>query len=296
MTTINYIKYIIFTLFFGLISNTSFCSSDLPEGALSYPVFVSLENKASATGFYLVDNSHFYFVTARHVLFDVNVKLDEKTPQYPLISKTMKLLSYSKEIDNPKKIEYKINLEALLKDNLIRYHNIHDVAVVKMGIVKRLEGGYTNTETSLKYVQRLSESNDGIIHVDTLWIKKINQVLIGNEVFLFGYPNSIGIKEIPQIDYEKPLLRKGIIAGKNINNNTIVIDCPVFYGNSGGPVLQIEKEGLSSSFRTIGVVSQFVPFVEEWENKKHRYSNFTISNSGYSVIEPMDMVLELLWK
>jgi hypothetical protein len=51
-----------------------------------------------------------------------------------------------------------------------------------------------------------------------------------------------------------------------------------------------------TSFKIIGLVSSFVPFQEEWENKTYRYTYVGISNSGYTVIVPIDAVLELVWK
>jgi len=80
---------------------------------------------------------------------------------------------------------------------------------------------------------------------------------------------------------------------------SIILDCPVYAGNSGGPVLQVEQvglraQGLQIEFAVIGVVAEFVPVAEEWLNKTHGYSNFEIGNSGYSVATPMDFVLEII--
>ena len=47
-------------------------------------------------------------------------------------------------------------------------------------------------------------------------------------------------------------------------------------------------------YRVIGVITEFVPFVEHWVNLEHRYKNKTISNSGYAVAVAMDQVLELI--
>ena len=55
-----------------------------------------------------------------------------------------------------------------------------------------------------------------------------------------------------------------------------------------------EVKPFSRHFQVIGVISQFVPFAETWENKTHRYQNITISNSGYAVAVSMDSVLELI--
>jgi hypothetical protein len=133
-----------------------------------------------------------------------------------------------------------------------------------------------------------------VLGVGVNTVKYFREILVANQIFLFGYPTSIGIKKNPEIDYLRPLLRTGIIAGINDQKKTIILDCPVNYGNSGGPVLEVEEDGFARKFRVIGVVSKFVPAVEVWENKTHRYHYGTITNSGYSIVIPMDFVMELI--
>jgi hypothetical protein len=90
-------------------------------------------------------------------------------------------------------------------------------------------------------------------------IKKIEDVSIGNDIFIFGYPTSLGIETHPQIDKRKPLLRKEIIAGKNINSKTIILDAPIYKGNSGGPVVEVDQVSLTKTkFPIIGVVTEFM--------------------------------------
>lgn len=47
-------------------------------------------------------------------------------------------------------------------------------------------------------------------------------------------------------------------------------------------------------FRLIGVVTEFVPYAEKWLNINQKYINTTISNSGYSIVEPVDAIFELI--
>jgi len=125
--------------------------------------------------------------------------------------------------------------------------------------------------------------------------KKYSEVLIGNDVYISGFPSSLGIKKIPQIDYHRPLLRKGIVSGKFDTRKTIIIDCPTFGGNSGGPVIELEDVNTGNqNVRVIGIISQFVPFVEKWINLQHRLTNIEFENSGYSVVIPIDKVIELI--
>lgn len=130
-------------------------------------------------------------------------------------------------------------------------------------------------------------------HIKT--VLRFTDVLVGNDVYVYGYPTSIGIKENKQFDIMKPLLRRGIVAGKNKDNKTIILDCPVYYGNSGGPVIQKKdvRVGLQV-FELIGLIVEFVPFQEEWLNLKYNYTNNEISNSGYSVAIAMDYIVDLL--
>ena len=48
-------------------------------------------------------------------------------------------------------------------------------------------------------------------------------VLVANEVYLFGNPSSLGIQEIPQLDPFRPLLRKGIVAALNDKSHSFSI-------------------------------------------------------------------------
>ncbi len=117
---------------------------------------------------------------------------------------------------------------------------------------------------------------------------------MGDDIYVFGYPSSIGLQQAPQIDYNSPLIRRGIIAGLHDATSTIVLDCMTFHGNSGGPVLEVTRQGLVTNFRIIGVISQYVPVLETWVNVSQSYPNSQLYNSGYSIAEPIDPVLELV--
>jgi hypothetical protein len=51
---------------------------------------------------------------------------------------------------------------------------------------------------------------------------------------------------------------------------------------------------LLNHFIIIGVVSQYVPVAEQWVNTTQNYANWQLYNSGYTIAEPMDPVLELV--
>jgi hypothetical protein len=263
----------------------------IPDDNLAYPVLVNLRVCNSvpnimASGFFLNTDAATYFVTARHVLFD------ESNNARPLRCKEAELLSYSR---NPKETGRNLlilNLELLSKNGDVKAHTTHDVAVIRIGASSQLDG--KSAIKLLPGVQGKESAPSGILGVSVKGVKRLDQVLTANEIYVFGFPTSIGVRELPQIDYLKPLIRKGIIAGTNEQRKTIILDCLTFPGNSGGPVLEVENLGLGKKFNIIGVVSQFVPIAETWVNQTFKYSNTQIYNSGYSIATPMDMVLELL--
>ena len=57
----------------------------------------------------------------------------------------------------------------------------------------------------------------------------------------------------------------------------------------------VEQVSLTKTkFPIVGLVSQFVPFKETWVNITHKISHWEVSNSDYSIVTPIDAVLELL--
>jgi hypothetical protein len=187
-------------------------------------------------------------------------------------------------------------LRALSGTGKVKAHATRDIAVVEIGTSHQegAEGNYSITFGS--GVQVIDLSPSGIVNAGIGSLKKFDEVFIANDVYVLGYPSSIGLQQLPQIDYDRPLLRRGIVAGTNNSTKTIVLDGLMFFGNSGGPVLQVVPVSFSSRFDIIGVISQYVPVTETWTNATMNYSYFQVHNSGYSVAESMDAVLELVGK
>jgi hypothetical protein len=105
----------------------------------------------------------------------------------------------------------------------------------------------------------------------------------------------VGIENAKQIDHRTPLVRAGIVAGKNHIDGSVILDCRVDGGNSGGPVLQVSEDTEGNrKYRVIGLVSEFVPSAEEWVSQTRGQVSVNISNSGYAVVEPMDSIWELI--
>lgn len=250
----------------------------LPDDNLSYPVLLELGD-VSGSGFYFRTNEKIYVVTALHVLYK------KKGKEIELRDRMLSLTSYDKDLKKTEPIEYRVDLS---KVN-IRKNDQKDIVLVEIANALEID----HKMTFFEGVSKVSKQIANIVVVPTKHLKKFNDVLISNEIIILGYPNSLGFPEYQQIDPKTPLLRKGIIAGKNIKNGTIILDCPVYFGNSGGIVIEIEKFDKYTRYNVIGVVSQYIPFVEQLESKQLNYTNHNIENSGYSVAVPIDTMIDL---
>jgi len=280
----------------SLFPAQGYSESILSESHIRYPVLITLDNGITASGFYVNnDAGEAYFVTARHILF----KKDKIKSNLKLQGAKALLLSYPQGKENPDPIFIELELRKLYREGHVRPHRTTDVVVVKIGEFEtKAEGLQKSLRFSKGVVQKGAEgaNTEGtILGANPTVIRPYKDVSIGNDVFIFGYPVSLGMKNYPQIDYARPLLRRGAIAGKNEAKKTIILDCPTVYGNSGGPVIEVEKISLTQTkFWVIGVVSEFIPFQDTWYNVQRQSGTRYIENSGYSVVIPMDRVMELV--
>lgn len=259
----------------------------IPDENLAYPVLVRLDTNSTGSGFFLNTGTSTYLVTAAHVLFDET--------SGNLTAETAKLISYSKEPKETERNIIQLDLTALLAAKRIRKHSTEDIATVHIADAIGNDEAGRSTLSMISGASVIEKAPSGILSASLDTVKHFNDVLPANTVYVFGYPTSLGLKKVPQIDPLRPLLRFGIIAGTNPALKTIILDCPSYPGNSGGPVLEVEQvDLLERRFLVIGMVIQFVPFAETWVNITHKYKNLTISNSGYTVAVSMDTVLDLI--
>lgn len=95
-----------------------------------------------------------------------------------------------------------------------------------------------------------------------------------------------------------PLLRSGIIVGRT-EQGRVIIDCPVYFGNSGGLVIEVVQQvsrtqnlGPTISharYLGIGIAVEMIPFVEKlWSKQFSVQTGIRYENSGYSIVEPME--------
>jgi len=249
-----------------------------------YAVSISA-GPSQGSGLILQASNSIYLVTARHVLFNVT----QSPTNWPMWGTIATCTAHLRDSSST---VVTLDLAALAKSGDVRYSPNHDVAIVRFEDcdptnkirVTPLPGvSFQTKQTALDPC--LAESCD-----------KFDDTIVGTDVFIFGFPSSIGIAQMPQIDFSFPLLRKGIVAGKNLNRRVYVLDCPSYQGNSGGPVIGKEVNGNTTRYPVLGVVTEMVPYSESWQNSRLGYVNQSISNSGYSIAEPMDAVLDIVWK
>jgi hypothetical protein len=220
---------------------------------------------------------------SNQVNFNKAIKqLYEKSQKLELISEEITLFSVvPKRFGGIGVNEIEVKLTNLFKSGDVKYHPSQDIAFVKIGVFSKVEG---QKDEIVKFKEGItSKRGEGFLGLEKDNFKLLKDVIVGNPAFVFGYPTSI-TKIDPWLDIKLPLLRKGIIAGKNESLSAIILDCPIFYGNSGGLVIEVEKTSLTETkYKAIGVITNFVPYDIKW-----------FQNSGYSIVVPMDFVEELI--
>jgi hypothetical protein len=232
-----------------------------PYPHTDYAVSVEV-GPSSGSGFILGTSNSVYLATARHVVFNPKRNWELWGP--------IGHLRYFGRAANPQGLpptgSLNINYSTLILLGEVRYSTNHDVCLIRLGDLvptADLKGG------KLNFLNAVTNASPGVIvpfHPLTR-MKRLYDVEAGEEVYLFGFPKSIGLDESPQIDGSYPLLRRGIVAGFNNAKGTVILDCPAYQGDSGAPVLSKVHAGVDWEFSFIGIQTEFVPFREIWENK-----------------------------
>lgn len=251
-------------------------------------VLIKTNEKYFGTGAYFenTDKKEIYLISANHVyerILEEFADLEKKTGN---TNKIVTLESFVYGEGKAKKTKILINLNKLGEEN-IKMDSKHDVIAIRI---------YKN-EISVNGVE--NPTNGQFYRYNKKIISRYADLGVGSDIFVHGYP-SIGTPNDLEFDNEKPLIRKGIISAFNDKNQTIIIDCPVNFGNSGGPVIQAEIDysiaGGEVHYRVIGIVVRIIPFMKEkTQNLYTGEPRITdIENTGLSVVVPMDRVLELV--
>jgi hypothetical protein len=229
--------------------------------SFSFSTFLSVDfGVSSGSGFRFRFNDKEFVITAKHVIFQKDKLLSD-------------LWIKSRNYDGIESDSFDARIE--MNENNVTFFNNLDIALIEL----KKENEY-HIETVGNNIS-IAEADD-IIDFDS--------IEIGSNIFLIGFPSSLTTDHFYDVD--RPLLRTGIVAGKNINDNTFVIDSLAYYGVSGGPVVQVDSD---RNIKIIGIVSRFVPFITEWKNKhESSISRQDFYNSGYAVCIPLNKVVEFL--
>lgn len=228
---------------------------------LSFSAFLSVDfGNSFGSGFIVNIKDKLYLFTAKHVIFDKNNKLLEN-----LWIKCRNYDTLNEEIFDAQIV--------LTNKNVITIPN-EDIAIVKL--FEEFGFHLENAGTNISF----AEESDLSIYED---------IFISSKIFLVGFPSSLTTDDFYEVD--NPLLRFGIVAGKNILKNTFIIDSIAYYGVSGGPIIQ----EINNEISIIGIVSRYVPFITEWKNRHEpNISRQDFFNSGYAVCIPLNNALNLI--
>jgi hypothetical protein len=257
----------------------------LPDEFLCSPILIE-HSKGLGTGFLILDTADFYFVTAKHNFIDNKTNI--------LLVEEASLTMYNEDPVTGDKIKLKLNLKEADSLGYVYKKQYEDVLAIKIAY---LEPGQFKNSAVIYYSFVTKETGSTFIKALPVEILlKYEDIHVGDEIYLFGYPTSIGLTQTPQFDYSKPLLRKGIVAGKYNAKKTLILDCPSYYGNSGGPVIVKMTEmfkNISIQYRLIGLTVEFIPYEEKWLNLNTHLINKDLFNSGYSVAISSSSIIEL---
>ncbi len=266
-----------------------FGQSSVSQELLDQTVLVELYNQPQGSGFIYNDSTHVYFVTARHVVLN-EIKDHTGKVDYQFISQKGTIKFYARTPERSEPNTMSIDFHELYKAGLLKFGLKDDILVAKIGTIKY--DGYSRIEY-VPFVER-SGAISRLNSMNWEMVGKFDSTIIGDDVLISGFPASLGLKQNPQYDFKRPILRKGTLAGRYVEQKTLIIDCPSFGGNSGGPVIEVGESLYDNRVRLIGIVTSFIPLVEEWKNERYGITNVEVINSGYTVVEPIDKILDLI--
>ncbi len=126
------------------------------------------------------------------------------------------------------------------------------------------------------------------------------EVTEGDSVFVLGFPMGL-----MAVDHQYVILRSGALARVrdflDSRSDEYIIDVQVFPGNSGGPVIlkpelaSIEGTKNQMSAGLIGLVKSYIPYRDVAVSQQTGRPRVIFEeNSGLSVVEPVDHIIEAI--
>jgi hypothetical protein len=267
----------------------------LPDAMHALPVLIQIPLPGGTnygTGIYLSESNKIFLVTAAHCLFN-------QTNTSELINSNAILSSFAGPPNPTAKVIYGIDLKRIQQLGQIKQHPDHDVAVIYIGFSgERDTNGFART-FFYDYVRQLCDNNLRLtlVAVNDSCVVFTN-IPDGSETYVLGYPvellnNPVSLK-LNQVDFDSPLIRKGIISQRNQKTTKLILDSGVYGGNSGGPVMIVGNPSSGvTTYKVGGLITQFVA-VETRVAPQLGVTNSVLANSGYGVAEPIDYAIELM--
>jgi hypothetical protein len=274
-------------------SNTGVHGASVPPVVFGVAILelkndVSDRGWASAgSGFFVKGSNSLFLISAAHVIWDTNGAL---------LASKMVTVTHSAPYEPGKGLVIlTTDMTAAAASGDLKRHPSRDVAALRLW-----EVGQESTKV-LPHTRQQHDKSVGetprVELSDINYATRFADVGVGDDVYLVGFPRSLGMSTFRQVGPTDPLLRRGIVAGKNVEAKTLITDAPVYGGNSGGPVWRAyQRDVMTRSFALAGVAIQLIPFDERRLQLNHGTSttngNWTVG--AYSVVEPVDTIIELL--
>jgi hypothetical protein len=173
--------------------------------------------------------------------------------------------------------EFELGMTRMLIKDLIRYHPVRDVAVMKIGTAAQCgEASCTNfvEEVRVKKTERVNA-------LDSDRVEPIEAVAVGSEVFVPGYESSAVVQSA--LERKPPTLRKSVVAGTRNDVGAILIRGAARPGDSGGLVIEVDQNADQAHFKGVGIVSARLQYERGSDDPKE-----------YSLAVGLDALMELL--
>ena len=243
------------------------------------------------SGIFFEDSTAIYLISARHVFLrqDSNRKIIKDNTNKPVITHEIFNVRYfDRNYLDTLVNKLSINFEKIFGNpEFVKYNEENDLIAIKIATIDREERKIYFSKNVVNYTAK-GFSPSWVNHD---WIANLDDVLIGTDVWIIGYPETLNLARLDQYNFDLPLLQKGIVSGKYEKRGTMVINAPVYPGNSGGPVFgHIER----NEMKLIGIAVEFIPLVEKISQSTYGGTNQEWTNSGYTVVESIDKIMDLI--
>lgn len=258
----------------------------LGEKFVSQAILLELVNKGGTGSAVVVQiDSSIILVTAKHVL--VEDLVDPATQKRKMRFRDDEVIGSFYPGDPYASDRYSFSIDLLkARDNkAFAIHQEKDMIILVLG---RTEGNSLILHDWVKGVNTSKETVLTIVFEKDFC--KLSDLRGGDESFIIGYPKSLDLTEPTQFDFERPLIGKGIISGKDHRNGTFVVNTPAFPGNSGGPIFVL----MDNEVKLAGIVVEYIPYIAPVpiDSLGNRYDG--VINSGYSVVIPIEIIYSLV--